>query len=51
MKRERREKKRLRELGEKITIIGPNVFGFVNLIDEINASFTTESLALQGGDE
>lgn len=32
--------KKLRELSEKITIIGPNVFGFVNLVDEINASFT-----------
>jgi len=45
---EEREK-RLRELGEKITIIGPNVFGFVNLIDEINASFTPAFSKLKRG--
>lgn len=41
--------KKLRELSEKITIIGPNVFGFVNLVDEINASFTPAFSKLKKG--
>lgn len=34
-----REEK-LRELSKNIRIIGPNVFGFVNVVKKINASFT-----------
>ncbi|MEM1578905.1 MAG: acetate--CoA ligase family protein, partial [Archaeoglobaceae archaeon] len=43
-----RERK-LRGLSEKIRIIGPNVFGFVNVLERINASFTPEFSKLRPG--
>ncbi|MCS7119192.1 MAG: acetate--CoA ligase family protein [Archaeoglobaceae archaeon] len=43
-----REKK-LMEMSEKIRIIGPNVFGFVNVLQRINASFTPEFNKLKPG--
>lgn len=41
--------RRLRELSERIRIIGPNVFGFVNVLEKINASFTPEFNKLKPG--
>lgn len=43
---------RMRELSEglEIPIVGPNTFGFVNVTDKVNASFTYEfSLIKEGG--
>ncbi|MCS7121858.1 MAG: acetate--CoA ligase family protein [Archaeoglobaceae archaeon] len=40
---------RLRELSRNIRIIGPNVFGFVNVIKKINASFTPTFSNLKAG--
>ncbi len=41
--------RRLRELSERIRIIGPNVFGFVNVLENLNASFTPEFSNLKPG--
>lgn len=41
--------RRLKELSERIRIIGPNVFGFVNVLEGINASFTPEFSKLKPG--
>ncbi|MFN3384210.1 MAG: acetate--CoA ligase family protein [Archaeoglobaceae archaeon] len=41
--------RRLRELSEGIRILGPNVFGFVNVFESLNASFTPEFSKLKPG--
>ncbi|MEM3927616.1 MAG: acetate--CoA ligase family protein, partial [Archaeoglobaceae archaeon] len=43
------KEKRLRELSKRIRIMGPNVFGFVNVLENLNASFTPEFSKLKPG--
>lgn len=43
------KERRLRELSKRIRIMGPNVFGFVNVLENLNASFTPEFSKLKPG--
>ncbi|MEM0315696.1 MAG: acetate--CoA ligase family protein, partial [Archaeoglobaceae archaeon] len=43
------KERRLKELSKGIRIMGPNVFGFVNVLENLNASFTPEFSKLKPG--